>query len=400
METQSSIELKRADDAIERRMQRVWNLLRGPVKLVLKSKFNFTTKVYDINTPCFVVSNHVTDLDPAMLALSFRHPVHFVASEHIFRKGFLSRLLTHFLDPIARQKGGSSTATVRMMLRKLKEGRSVALFPEGNRCWDGRTRAFSPATGKLVRSSGVTLITYKLTGGYFASPRWAESSIRRGRMTGEIVRIYTPSELKAMSADEINAAIANDIYEDAYARQQSEHIEFKGKKLAEHLETMLFICPVCGEKHTLKSSGSRFFCTHCDAESEYNEDGSFTGTFGFNTIAEWNVWQEERIKALCADADKNPIFSDSEVNVNKVITAKELQGPVYGTMTLYKDRLELPGAVIPLSELTGMSIRGAGTLYIGTADGSNYQVKSDEIINVYKYLSACTYLGCPVGLGI
>ena len=63
---------------------------------------------------------------------------------------------------------------------------NVCVFPEGNRTWDGVTAKFLPSIGKLARSSGASLVTYKLTGGYFASPLGGQlhpprEDARRGR---------------------------------------------------------------------------------------------------------------------------------------------------------------------------------------------------------------------------
>jgi 1-acyl-sn-glycerol-3-phosphate acyltransferase len=51
------------------------------------------------------LANHNTDLDPALLALSFPYHMYFVASEHVFRKGFVSWLLKYFFAPISRTRG-------------------------------------------------------------------------------------------------------------------------------------------------------------------------------------------------------------------------------------------------------------------------------------------------------
>ena len=179
----------------KKRHQRLWGFERFICRVLVKIKFNFSGKLNDPEGPYIVLSNHVTDWDPLMVGSTFRRHMYFVASEHIYRLGFLSKLISFFLSPIARQKGGNAAGTVKAILRTLKDGYNVCFFPEGNRSWDGRTWEFTESTGKLVRASGASLITYKLTGGYFSSPRWAGKSIRRGSMKGEIVGIYSPEEI-------------------------------------------------------------------------------------------------------------------------------------------------------------------------------------------------------------
>ena len=72
-----------------------------------------------------------------------------------------------------------------------------------------------------------------------------------------------------------------------------------------------------------------------------------------------------------------------------------------GDLVLYKDHLELPtGISLPVEEITGMSLRGPSDLYIGTANGSSFELHSDKVRCTVKYLSACAALGSPVGCGV
>lgn len=379
-----------------------WILLRPAVKLLLKLKFNYSSPLYAPDGPYLVLCNHVTDWDPLLLGVSFKKQMYFVSSEHVLRKGFASKLINFFQPPIARQKGGSAVSTVKSVIRTLKDGHNVCIFPEGNRTWDGRTRDFPAATGKLAKSSGCSLVTFRITGGYFASPRWAGKATRRGRTFGELVNVYTPEQLKTMSAEEVNRHIAEDIYEDAYARQREVQIPFKGRRLAESLETLLFICPKCGELHSLKSSGSRFGCTKCGANVEYTPTGFFEGgSFPYDNVCDWSEWQIGQLRRICQEAGDDVIFEDEDIPLSRVITAKGAEFLGRGRLALYKDRLELPGSiVIPAEKVTGMSMLGSSVLFLGTADGESYELRPDTVRCMSKYLTACTELGYQVGVGV
>ena len=198
----------------------VWKALRPLARLICWIKFGFTSEISRAKGPYLLVSNHVTNWDPILVACSFPEQTYFVTSEHLLRAGFGGKLVAWLQAPIPRQKSGNAASTVLTMMRYLRRGMNVCVFPEGNRTWDGVTAEFLPSIGKLARSSGASLVTYKLTGGYFASPRWAGNSIRRGKMHGAAVRVYSPEELRAMSPQEINEHIVSDLYEDAYARQR------------------------------------------------------------------------------------------------------------------------------------------------------------------------------------
>ena len=195
------------------RRQKIWRLLYGLARPFLIRRFALTAEPCRVEGPCLIVANHVTNYDPLLLAMSFADtPIRFVASEHIFRHGLISRLLEKLVAPIPRRKGAAGADTVRSVLRAIKDGETVCIFAEGDASWDGLTHPVFPATGKLARMAGVPLVTYRLEGGYLSLPRWSKK-LRRGKMRGVIVGVYPPETLKAMKGPEITALIAACIIE-------------------------------------------------------------------------------------------------------------------------------------------------------------------------------------------
>jgi 1-acyl-sn-glycerol-3-phosphate acyltransferase len=82
-----------------------------------------------VEGPILLIPNHVTSWDPVLVAMSLRNKqVYYVASEHLFRKGFLTGLLTWLVAPIPRSKGAAGTDTVKACLRHLRSGHSVCIF--------------------------------------------------------------------------------------------------------------------------------------------------------------------------------------------------------------------------------------------------------------------------------
>ena len=161
----------------------VWKLLRPLVRLILFIRFNYRCRSQAPKGPYVVVCNHVTDWDPLLLGAAFRNQMYFLASEHIMRLGFVSRLLDWLVHPIVRQKGGSAAPAVMEMLRTVKAGCNVALFPEGNRTWDGVTRDFPASTGKLIRQSGAWLSFLSALVGRQRAPRRAAGRAGKGLLT-------------------------------------------------------------------------------------------------------------------------------------------------------------------------------------------------------------------------
>ena len=204
---------------MKKRHKIVWNILRPPVGLFLRLKFGYKYEIAK-NLPenYIVLSNHVTDWDPVFVGVSFKRNMYLVGSEHISRWKFAYRFLKWGFEPILRPKGALASGTVMDIIRHCRKGKSVCLFAEGARSWDGVTNPIAPATAKLIQSAKCALVTYKLTGGYFVSPMWSQS-LRKGKISGKVQNIYTAEELSQMSSDEIYNIIISDLYEDAYARQ-------------------------------------------------------------------------------------------------------------------------------------------------------------------------------------
>lgn len=385
-----------------RRHSLLWTLLRPLVILITKIKFNYHTKPFKASGSHFVVANHNCEWDPVFIITTFRRQVYFVTSEHILRKGAVSRFLIWGQDPIGRQKGGSAAGTVKAILRRLRSGGSVCLYPEGNRSWDGVTAPFPPATGKLARASGSPLVTFRARGSYLANPRWADNAVHRGRVDGEVVGVYPPETLRAMTNEEVNALIARDLYVDAYADQEPIPQRFRGKNLAEHLETLLFICPKCGEAHAMHSHGDRFFCAQCGYEVTMEDTGFFSGEdVIFKTVRHWRTWQDEKITALCAETPPGyPIFRDDSMELWSVDFGRSAEKISSGELALYIDKIVLPGGEeIKISQLSGISLRGPQDMYLGDG-GRSFLVRSDDIKCTVKYLTACVALGMADEYGV
>lgn len=250
-----------------------------------------------VPAPYLVIANHTTDFDSLFVALSFPQQMYYVASEHIFRSPFLRRFFAYMLAPIPKRKGGADVSTAMQMVRRLRAGHNIMLFAEGNKSFDGLPCPIHSATAGVVKASGATLITYHFVGGYFTHPRWART-LRRGKVTGRIVGVYTPETLAAMTEAQINTLITNDIAEDAYARQQAEKIHYRGKRLAEGIENALYLCPACKSIGTIQSKGNAFACT-CGLHGRYLDTGYLEGeTLPFDTLTAWCAWQRGELAAM------------------------------------------------------------------------------------------------------
>lgn len=379
----------------------LWKSVRPAVLGTAKLLFNYEADVCREEGPLLIMSNHNADLDPLLIAYSFPDVVYFVASEHILRT-WAGRLIQPLTKIIPRQKGGSASSTVRGIMRQLNEGHNVCIFPEGNRSWDGVTRPITPATGKMARISGAKLVTYRTEGVYFSNPRWAGGSLRRGKARGKVVGVYDPEYLKSLTPKQVQELIERDLHEDAYARQRKKPVLFTGRHLAEHLETLLFMCPHCHAENKMRSEGNYLICDECGTRLRYTPEGFFVGeNVVYDTVLDWNAWQRSEIEKKCNEAaDGELIFCDDRMELYTVTTGTDREFRSCGRLRLYKDRLVLPDATaIPTDKISGMAVLGPQDLYFSSGR-KNYLIKSSAIRCVIKYLTACTVFDKSLQYGI
>lgn len=382
---------------------------------VLRTKLNFTfEKIEPKSRPYILVSNHVCNYDPILVGFSFKDVIYYVASDHLFRMGFISKLLVFAISPIPRAKAITETKTVMEIFRRLKDGHNICIFAEGNSTFSGETGYIPPSIGKLARRTGASLITYRITGGYFTLPRWSHN-VRRGKMNGALVHEYTPDELRTMSDDEMNAAVARDLYVNAYDDQEKMPQAYRGDRLAEHLEYALYCCPKCLRFSTLVSRGDRLSCS-CGLDLRYTEYGYLepytpgSEVSPFTRILDWVRWQKGVIKEFAVKTSSDSgcsgklIFSDNGQTLIRPVRTRRNIVVGIGTADFYCDRFTLTkedGEVIvfQLSDIAHMSIIVQMNLVFSTHDGASYELHSDHPRSASKYVDLFRdLLGRPEGV--
>ena len=352
--------------------------------LFAKLKFNFKfkkAKKEDLPENYIVLSNHVTDYDPILVGLSFPHQMYFVASEHITRWGWLYKLIRFLVEPIIRYKATVAASTVMDILRKVRKGNNVCIFAEGVRTWDGVTGPVVPATAQLIKSARCGLVTYRIEGGYFVSPNWASSgNTRHGRLYGAPVGIYTKEDLAKMSVEEIDEIIKRDLHEDAYARQEKEMRPYRGKKLAEGMESLIFLCPKCRKNGTLESKKNTVTCSACGCSFTYDKFGMLDG-IEQKTVYELNQWQRAELSKDVANA----VQYTAPNAALYTIEGHDLHTVYEGDAHITPDAITIADVTIPLSTISDMGIHGRRTLIFSTTD-NYYELKVPKGKNIIKFM--------------
>lgn len=351
---------------------------RNYYKLVLR-KYGYKTNIAPhMNEPFIVMSNHLSMLDVQLVAQAFPQHTYFVCGEHILR-GKNGKAI-HFLhDPITTYMGGSKLGAVAEMLRRIKSGNNILLFPEGARTYNGITKPITTSTAKLVKKAKCALITYRMRGGYFADPRWAHHR-RVGHMEGEIVGIYSSQQLAGMSLQEITDCINADIYENAYDTQERNPLPYRGEGLAEGLENYLILCPKCGTYDPFQTKGDRFTCKCCGLTGIYDEYGFLQGEeVPFRRIDEWDNWLVPQFDSdMSKRSNDELLFTETNIHLDEVLPGYKTIDHGTETVKVYKDRMIFGSKEFLYSDISVMSLLFIGKTLLFTHKGTYYSMGGDE----------------------
>ena len=318
----------------------------------------------DLKPPFVVIGNHTNNWDPFILSYKIKEPIHFVTSVEQFRSRFM-RFLLGLAGCIPKTKAMSDATTVKSLFHVRNRGDVVGVFPEGMRCWDGKTVEILYPTAKVLKSMGVPVVSFLVHGAYLSHPRWAVTS-RRGKIQVNYGILFTPEDLKTLTVDEIYDMMCAALQTNEYRWQEQHMIPFTGKRLAERMERVLFLCPGCGKIGRLFSKDDAISCLECGETVRYNQYGYFEKDGGqprFKSVLEWNQWQLKELEGIIRDRMANPggpIFEDKNVTLftgQRYVAIRRLRR---GTLRLYADRLEFIGRdnqiiIFELSHLNGVS---------------------------------------------
>lgn len=100
-----------------------------------------------------LVSNHISNFDPIFVAVKVKPRCYFMAKEELFRNPFVSLIIRGLgAFPVSRGKG--DTAAVEKAVGYVKEGKVVAIFPEGHRSPDGKLQKLKSGAVVIAAETG------------------------------------------------------------------------------------------------------------------------------------------------------------------------------------------------------------------------------------------------------
>jgi len=149
------------------------------------------------------ICNHQSYLDPVLCGVATSdRPSRPLAREELF-KSLPLRLMIKSLGALPLGGKASDKSALRTTLAELEAGRTVMIFPEGSRTFDGAMVPFKPGIGLLMKRSGARVQPMGIDGAFDAWPRGGR--IHPGRRIE--CELGMPIESEELLKDGLDAAM-------------------------------------------------------------------------------------------------------------------------------------------------------------------------------------------------
>ena len=178
----------------------IYKLSQKTVKLILRLLYHFKIEGTE-NVPagqgCLLVANHVSFIDPPVVACSLTHRrVCFMARDTL-SKSRLGKWYFDGIGAVALDRTKGDVGALRKAISLLKEGRTLGFFPEGTRSPDGELKPAKAGVGFLVFKGHVPVVPAYIDGTFKALPKsatWPKLS----RISIRYGKPIMPEDLKSM----------------------------------------------------------------------------------------------------------------------------------------------------------------------------------------------------------
>ncbi|MDC7227773.1 MAG: lysophospholipid acyltransferase family protein [Spirochaetales bacterium] len=366
--------------------------LKAVLKMIFKRLFNLKLdmprEVVELEPPYVLLPVHQGFWDPFLAGSYLKDPVYYITSDAVFR-GKLFGFLLKFLGAIPKTKSQSDLDALKNIFEMKDSGRSIGIFPEGQRTWNGTTLPLIKSTSKLVRMLKLPVVTVVFKGGYFSHPRWGTST-RKGELRVEYKLLFKGDEVGSMKVDDIHNAMTEALAHDEIEYQKKIRMVWKTGRLAENMEQILFVCPSCGSFDGFTSRGDNFKCTSCNNEwhvDKFQDISAVEGETKFDNIRDWDLWQIKQMQARIDEffETEQTVFHIKSVEFQTGYKTEKPKVLGKGSLSLTTGHMILKDSdgaelkKIPVTDITGINVQNRnildfyydGTLFIIQDNGNH-----------------------------
>ena len=244
--------------------------------------------------PVVLLSSHASRLEFIYTIYGFgRTDVNMVCGyQNILQKGIYGIMLK--LGVISKYLYQPDVLCVKNMIRVLRHGGAIGLFPEGIQSTSGSTHPINPATTQFIKISRANIVVCTTKGAYLATNRYSPDR-KKGYIGVSYSLLFTPEMLEQLDEEEIYSRLLEKISYNDFAYNKVARNKYLGKLSNAHgIDRILYKCPECREEHTLRVENDRVICGQCGFSvrvDEYYDLVDATGSSCPTDIDDWYKWQ-------------------------------------------------------------------------------------------------------------
>ena len=151
--------------------------------------------------PLILAVNHTSYFDPPLAGICSRRGVYYLARKTLLKWPFFGPLFPA-MNVIPVERDGNDMSALREVIKKIKDGNGVVLFPEGTRSKDGAIQPARAGIGFVIAKTGAPVLPMRIFGAYDAFPK----NSKRLHFTQITVVIgeplvFSPSDLASATRD-------------------------------------------------------------------------------------------------------------------------------------------------------------------------------------------------------
>ncbi|MFW6189672.1 MAG: lysophospholipid acyltransferase family protein [Planctomycetota bacterium] len=117
-----------------------------------------------------VASNHQSFWDPVLIGTGVKRPLHFLARRTLFEAPGFGRMIRG-LNAHPVRRGAVDSEALRTVLRLLRRGEPLVMFPEGTRSHDGELGEFKSGVAGIAARCDVPILPVCVEGAWQNWPR-------------------------------------------------------------------------------------------------------------------------------------------------------------------------------------------------------------------------------------
>ncbi len=148
---------------------------------------------------CLLASNHVSFLDPPLVAAACPRTVVFTPRTTL-GQSWVYRTLTWFAPTVPLRRGGADHGAARVLIDSLQEGRCIAVFPEETRSATGKLGPVKGGFHMLAARAEVPVVPVYLDGPFEIWPRQRSLPRLRGKIRVRFGPAFSAADKKRREA--------------------------------------------------------------------------------------------------------------------------------------------------------------------------------------------------------